>query len=238
MLTVNERNGLLVVDSRLIAKRLGIQHKNFLGTIDKYSAKMAESLIVKAPAFETRLVKRQQGGSFEDRWAWLTEPQANFLMTLSRNTDEVVQCKLELVEAFEKAKNKLRSRTDVSQASLVGHWAERQRLFIQRTTIPSGWFCIFQELAQLMWQLENLGYVIPDYSPVDNSRIIPDISIGRMFCSNMRSKGYAVGAKTQKYPHWYPGWKLPVKANIYPNAWLEEFRAWFDNQWKPNNLLR
>jgi phage regulator Rha-like protein len=238
MLTVNERNGLLVVDSRLIAKRLGIQHKNFLGTIDKYSAKMAESLIVKAPAFETRLVKRQQGGSFEDRWAWLTEPQANFLMTLSRNTDEVVQCKLELVEAFEKAKNKLRSRTDVSQASLVGHWAERQRLFIQRTTIPSGWFCIFQELAQLMWQLENLGYVIPDYSPVDNSRIIPDISIGRMFCSHMRSKGYAVGAKTQKYPHWYPGWKLPVKANIYPNAWLEEFRAWFDNQWKPTRLVR
>jgi hypothetical protein len=125
-----------------------------------------------------------------------------------------------------------------SQASLVGHWAERQRLFIQRTTIPSGWFCIFQELAQLMWQLENLGYVIPDYSPVDNSRIIPDISIGRMFCSHMRSKGYAVGLKTQKYPHWYPGWKLPVKANIYPNAWLEEFRAWFDNQWKPTRLVR
>jgi hypothetical protein len=125
-----------------------------------------------------------------------------------------------------------------SQASLVGHWAERQRLFIQRTTIPSGWFCIFEELAKLMWQLENLGYVIPDHSPVDNSRIIPDISIGRMFCKHMRSKGYAVGAMTQKYPHWYPGWKLPVKANIYPNCWLEEFRGWFDNQWKPTRLVQ
>lgn len=125
-----------------------------------------------------------------------------------------------------------------SQASMVGYWAERQRLFIQRTTIPSGWFCIFEELAKLMWQLENLGYIIPDYSPVDNSRIVPDISIGRMFSKHMRNKGFAVGATVRKYPHWYPGWKLPVKANVCPNAWLEEFRAWFDDQWKPNRLVK
>ncbi len=68
--------------------------------------------------------------------------------------------------------------------------------------------------------------------------LVPDISIGRIFCTHMRAKGYAVGAMTQKYPHWYPGWKLPVKANIYPNAWLEEFRAWFDNQWKPSRLAK
>jgi DNA-binding XRE family transcriptional regulator len=48
-----------------------------------------------------------------------------------------------------------------SQASMVGYWAERQRLFIQKTTIPSGWFCVFEELAKLMWQLENLGMLSP-----------------------------------------------------------------------------
>jgi hypothetical protein len=124
-----------------------------------------------------------------------------------------------------------------TQASYLGYWAERQYAFIQRTEIPSGWFCIFQELAQLMWTLEKLGYAIPDFSPVDNKRIVPDVSIGRMFCAHMRGKGFDVDATVRKYPHWYPGWAAPVDANIYPNAWLEEFRAWFDNQWKPNRLV-
>lgn len=102
--------GVLVVDSRLIAPRLGIAHKNFLATIDKFAYKMAGSPVLKAPAFQTRLVQRRQGGSYEERWALLTEPQANFLMSLSRNTEQVVQCKLELAEAFEKAKALLRQR--------------------------------------------------------------------------------------------------------------------------------
>jgi hypothetical protein len=68
--------------------------------------------------------------------------------------------------------------TQPSQASLVGHWAERQRLFIQRTAIPSGWFCVFEELAKLMWQLENLGYIIPDYSPIDKTQSDIRLSLG------------------------------------------------------------
>ena len=35
-LAVVEQNKKLVIDSRLIAEDLGIQHKNFLATIDKY----------------------------------------------------------------------------------------------------------------------------------------------------------------------------------------------------------
>ena len=35
-LTVQDHQGVLVVDSRLIAERLGIQHESFLKTIRKY----------------------------------------------------------------------------------------------------------------------------------------------------------------------------------------------------------
>lgn len=99
--TVIERNGVLVVDSRLIAERLAIAHKNLLATVDKYKQR-AERTFGKI-AFETRKSERGK----PERFAWLTEEQATFLMTLSRNTDEVVQCKLELVEAFCKAKRAL-----------------------------------------------------------------------------------------------------------------------------------
>ncbi|MDV2997444.1 MAG: hypothetical protein N4J56_007149 [Chroococcidiopsis sp. SAG 2025] len=95
---VIERDGTLVVDSRLIADRLAIAHKNLLATLDKYKQR-TESAFGEI-AFETRKSERGK----PERLAWLTEEQATFLMTLSRNTDKVVQCKLELVEAFAKAK--------------------------------------------------------------------------------------------------------------------------------------
>lgn len=96
----------LVVDSRLIAQRLDIQHKNFLVNIEQYE----EEAVVEGflpLAFETRLVKRPQGGSYEERWAWLDEEWANYAMTLSRNTPEVRAAKRGLIKAFSTAKQKL-----------------------------------------------------------------------------------------------------------------------------------
>lgn len=93
-----------MVDSRLIATELGIQHKNFLGTIEKYNYLMASNPEMGAVAFETREFQTKQGNVSLERWAWLTELQATFIMTLSRNTEQVVNCKLALTVAFEKAK--------------------------------------------------------------------------------------------------------------------------------------
>lgn len=101
-LTILEHNDVLVVDSRLIAERLAIKHKNFLATIEKYLSQIESSF--GAVAFETREFKTRQGNTSVERFAWLTEDQATFLMTLSRNTEQVVQCKLALVQAFSKAK--------------------------------------------------------------------------------------------------------------------------------------
>ncbi len=93
-LTIQERNSILVVDSRLIADSLSIKHKNFLATIEKYQSKIESSF--GAVAFETREFKTKQGNRSVEKYAWLNEEQSTFLMTLSRNTERVVQCKLEL----------------------------------------------------------------------------------------------------------------------------------------------
>jgi anti-repressor protein len=101
-LTILEHNDVLVVDSRLIAERLAIKHKNFLTTIEKYLSQIESSF--GAVAFQTREFKTRQGNNSIERFAWLSEDQATFLMTLSRNTEQVVECKLALVKAFSKAK--------------------------------------------------------------------------------------------------------------------------------------
>ena len=65
---------------------------------------MASNPEMGAVAFETREFQTKQGNVSVERWAWLTELQATFVMTLSRNTEQVVNCKLALAIAFDKAK--------------------------------------------------------------------------------------------------------------------------------------
>jgi len=125
-LTVTERSGVLVVDSRLIAPSLGIQHKNFLATVEKYNSKMASHPDLGAVAFETREFKTKQGNTSTETWAWLTEPQATFTMTLSRNTEQVVNCKLALSIAFDKAKRVIQEVIPAQSQEI-----ERMRLELQ-----------------------------------------------------------------------------------------------------------
>ncbi len=123
-----------------------------------------------------------------------------------------------------------------SRKSYIPYWYQRLTLFTARTRIPDGWWCVFEELAKLMRELEGLGYVLPDISPSTGKRITPDISIGQMFCRHMRAQGFDVDGEVQKYPHHYPDGRV-TQANIYPDAWLEQFRSWFNSVWKPQRLL-
>ena len=100
-LTVSEVQGQLVVDSRLIADELGIEHRGLMQTIKKYLDRLERKDPV---TFEMEVVKRPQGGTYEVSYCYLNERQATLLMTFSRNTEQVLSCKERLVDAFDKAK--------------------------------------------------------------------------------------------------------------------------------------
>lgn len=126
-------DGELVVDSRLIADRLGIEHESFLKTIDTHQAVVEEAFGV--IRFEIGKPKAGSKGGRPARYALLTENQATLLMTFSRNTPPVVKCKVELVQAFSKAKQLLAQRR-VTDATLKIYllddpvkWRDRGRIF-------------------------------------------------------------------------------------------------------------
>lgn len=119
---ITNKRGKLVVDSRLIAQALGIQHKNFLTNIEKYEEEAVSEGFLPL-AFETRMVKLPQGGSYEERWAWLDEEWANYAMTLSRNTPEVRAAKRGLVKAFCNARKELTKQS--SNTVLFGNTSQR-----------------------------------------------------------------------------------------------------------------
>ena len=90
----------LRVDSRIIAKRLGVDHKATIQLVDKYSGQLKRFGQV---TFKMGL--NRQGS--KTRYALLNRSQAELLLTLSRNTSEAVELKVSLIIAFDKARSSL-----------------------------------------------------------------------------------------------------------------------------------
>ena len=109
--------GELVVDSRLIAERLGIEHESFIRTIEKHKNVAVEAFGVFR--FE---IGKVNGTGRPPKYCLLNEAQATFIMTLSRNTPEVVLCKVQLVQAFEKAKIALKALSQPVENLAIEAW--------------------------------------------------------------------------------------------------------------------
>lgn len=129
-LVVENKDGSLVVDSRLIAEELGIEHRSLLQTLDNYLNSIEKDF--GAITFEMLELKTAQGNTVNKRVAYLTEEQATFVMTLSRNTEVVVQAKIQLIKAFSKAKQVLQSITP-ELLSLFSEMNNRMKVLSERT---------------------------------------------------------------------------------------------------------
>lgn len=183
-LSVSEHDGVLVVDSRLVAERLGIEHDNFLQTVQNYQTQIEQAFGILL--FETG---KNKGRGRPQKYILLNEDQATFVMTLSRNTSEVVRCKIDLVLAFSKAKELLRQRQP--KPDYVPYWYERMKIALSDTEIPlqSGYFCVYREMMAFFCELETrLGYLVPDVNPITGEHLVPDISIGKRFNDFLRSE--------------------------------------------------
>lgn len=101
LIQIEEKNGVQMVESRVIALELNIQHKNLVETIRTYQGEI-ESAFGRV-AFETAPLQTA-GGIQGSTVAYLTEDQAIFIATLSRNSEQVVRFKARLVQAFQSAK--------------------------------------------------------------------------------------------------------------------------------------
>lgn len=135
MLEVINKNEVLVVDSRLIAEELGIEHKTLKETITKHKTKLeslaTEDFLPGAEAASNWLYKentpKQSDGTGGEVYYLLTEEQAIFLMTLSANTDKVVEAKFTLVKAFKKAKQVLATIESKIPSELIDLFKDMQQ---------------------------------------------------------------------------------------------------------------
>jgi len=135
VITVETRNEKLVVSSRLVANRLDIGHDLLLKTITKYESTIQARFGVLG--FENRKPPESTKGGRPTKTYYLTENQAIFITTLSRNTEAVVNLKADLVQAFSDArKPKALSLADqllLSAQLLVNH-EDRIKILEAKTT--------------------------------------------------------------------------------------------------------
>lgn len=101
------------------------------------------------------------------------------------------------------------------------------RYLANRSEIPSSHFSMLNEMIfALIGPLEIAGYTLPE-------EMIPDISTGRMFCKWLRDvKGIDTNA-LPVYNHQFDNGRV-VRAKLYPNHLLADFRAYFNDDWMKN----
>lgn len=99
-----------------------------------------------------------------------------------------------------------------------------RRYLINRSKIPATHFSMLDQMTfKLLGALESKGYVVP-------ARLMPDISLGKIFSNWLREKGYDPDS-FPSYPHEFDDGKRPVvQARLYPNDLMTEFNQKLD-QW-------
>jgi len=130
-LTVESKDGSLVVDSRLIAEELGIEHKTLKETIRNYEAQLSNSAEVRSETLKGKSLP-QGGFARGEVIYWLNEEQATFVMMLSRNTSQVVDAKLKLSRAFSAAKQVLQA-INPELLAMFSSMTEQMKLLSERT---------------------------------------------------------------------------------------------------------
>lgn len=97
-----------LASSLVIARGMKARHKNMLELIRRHAASLEQFGPL---AFETRVAKRPQGGGSPTEYAMLNEQQAALLISLMRNSDEVVAFKVLLIREFYRMRDALNQRT-------------------------------------------------------------------------------------------------------------------------------
>jgi phage regulator Rha-like protein len=146
IIKIEKINGTTVIDSRIVAQGLEIEHKHLLETIRKYQNEL-ESLGVLP--FETAKPSKNTKGGRPETFCYLNEIQCNFVVTLSRNTEAVVKFKLALVKAFDQAKKIIQELQ-----GFENEFVSKKRAFYRKQGYSDAWIEKRLESIEIRNELE------------------------------------------------------------------------------------
>lgn len=124
-------DGELVIDSRLVAMRLDIEHESFLKNLRRRQTVMERRF--GGLRFQVGVPDKPTGNP--PIYALLTEDQALFSVTFSRNTEAALELKADIIEAFSKLRRRIRQQKEIKATHKIYlldnpvSWSLRGRVF-------------------------------------------------------------------------------------------------------------
>jgi phage regulator Rha-like protein len=224
LIVSSHTDGVLVVDSRLVAKELGIQHENFMDTLKKYQTEAEQAFGVLR--FETGKPPSGSLGGRPEKFAFLTEEQATFYATLSRNTPEVVQLKAKIVKAFFEARRLLQS-AGITQPTTTTAYIQRLQNMSDHNVADDVWTA-FREGAEVLLKVE-VEFRVP-VSKMD----LCDGSIGSHWSKYRNEAGFT--SAPRRYTHRFRDHRGDREANAFEYSELPVFRKWLREIYIPQHL--
>jgi len=223
-LEVTMNNGEYCLDSRVLAKRLGYEHETVVRSIQRHKPRLETKSILRQNVGKTTRDGRGRGRP--ETYYLLNERQCLILIGSLKKGAEAEEWHDALVDAFLQARDRARqleNQQSQTRPSLNSLWDARARLFNEKTRIPAGYWCIFNEIAHVCWGMEFRGAHLREDA-------VPDISVGKLWCKYARERGMDM-SEAKQYLHHYPDKRGAQYANIYPNTWLGAFRDWFQGSY-------
>lgn len=222
----------LVVDSRLIAQELEINHSDWMqNIIKKYQTQTEQSF--GSLRFENEVKKREVGATTE-KFVWLTEEQSLFYITLSKNSPRVVECKANLVKTFIAYRQELRRRGVLFQPNSTVYIQRLENMADHK--VPDHLWTTFRESAEILLLVEKQYKV-----PVNNFDLC-DGSIGSRWKNYREEKDGDGNPKSWlcdvgKYTHKFRDKRgTRDDCNAYQYNEISYFKAWIRDIYVPIHL--
>lgn len=169
----------------------------------------------------------QKKGEGKDREIWIHPNLAiSFAMWLSPEFEMMVS---EWVQQW-----LLKGQTSTTSKPPILHpyqrvWYQRLMLFEQKTQLPKGYWCIFEEIGKLMRNLEANNVSLHDRATID-------VSVGLAWCRWLREEKNYDTSTFEQYIHYYPDNRGERLANVYPYELLGTFHQWLEDTYIPEKF--
>jgi hypothetical protein len=148
---------------------------------------------------------------------YLWTEKGALLHAKSLNTDCAWEAYDRLIDEYYRLVKSEPARPPEQQLPANALMHQRLRLFYARTRLRAGYWCVFGEVASYSY-----------YYPALAHNALPDVSVGSYWKKYVDEHPDHFDPRLiETYDHWYPDQRRKVKAYQYPNAWLGEFRSWF-----------
>jgi phage regulator Rha-like protein len=107
-----EDSNARVVDSRLVAEGLNIEHESLVRAIARYKAELEDFGHLRELVGKTSFIRKDGSkGAAQFKYYWLNEEQFYLIAALSKNSEEVIKFKLQLIKAFQQVRQELKAVT-------------------------------------------------------------------------------------------------------------------------------